>query len=380
MIRNFVLVCLCLTVFASVASAADPKPDRESCTLWSEASEPGARRARALVTQAERELVAATMAFPVSWAAACKKLSALAAPLDLPGFSHKRTRVMASVLTESMQRLSHIENAIARLQEAQQSSPDNADVLFTLASALRDWERPGPLWSCRGDRRDAEAIATFERLRALHPTYRPATVAFELAILHTRLLEFGIAARYYAEGAPLELDASQLGVIYGNWAEVTMLAGDPIGAVQLYQRAIDVSPQGRSYLLPLWGRAVALDRLGERDSAREHATRALHADGGSMAVLHSDGVFFEPESEIFYYEALGLEAQAAMPGRDPQQTLEHAAEAWRNYLATGGDITQWALSARDNLQRVEGELARRLAATTTPPATRKRGKRSTNGR
>lgn len=380
MIRSIALICLCLSALTSTANAADPKPDRESSPLWSEASKPGARRARTLLRQAEQELVAATRAFPASWEATCKKFMALAAPLDLPGFSHKRTRVMASVLTENMQRLTHIENAIARLREAEELSPDNAEVLFALGSALRDWERPGPLWSCRGDRRDAEAIATFERLRTLHPTHQPATVAFELAILHTRLLQFGRAARYYAEGAPLELDHGKLGIIYSNWAEVTMLDGDLIAAVQLYERAITASSQRLAYLLPLWGLAVALDRLGERESALEHATRALHADGGGMTVLHSDGVFFEPESEIFYYEALGLEAQAALPGRDSQSTLGEAAEAWRNYLATGGDTTQWALSARDNLQRIEAELARRLAATTKPVTPRRRGNRSTSRR
>lgn len=380
MIRTAAVMCLWLTALTSTAAAADPKPDRARAPLWSEAAAPGAQRARALLHQAEQELRAAAMAFPLSWEATCKKFLALAAPLDLPGFSHQRTRVMASVLTDNLRRLTRIENAIARLREAEARSPEDAEILFTLAIALRDWERPGPLWSCRGDRRDAEAITVLERLHVLHPSFRPATVAFELAILHTRLLHFDVAARYYADGAPLELDRRQLGVVYGNWAEVTMLAGDVITAVRLYERAIDASTEGRSYLLPLWGMAVALDRLGEQESALEHATRALHADSGGMSVLRSDGVFFEPESEIHYYEALGLEAQAALPGRDPLATLERAAEAWRTFLASGGDTTQWALSARDNLARIEAELAQRRSADSLSTVKRKRGGRSTGRR
>lgn len=357
------LVCVVFMCCVGQAHAADPQPDRVSAPFWNEASDPGSRRAQELVGQARQELIAATTSFPVSWEVACKKLSALAAPLDLPGFAHKRTRVMATVLNESMQRLTHIENAIARLREAEQLAPTDPNVLHGLATALRDWERPGPLASCQTQRRDLEAIETFERLRRLHPGYRPATLAFELAILYTRTLQFDRAAQCYADGAPLELNTAQLGVLYSNWAEVTMLAGRLIEAVRLYERAIDASSNGREFLLPLWGLAVALDRLGERETALEHATRALHAEAGSMAVLHSDGVFFEPESEIHYYEGLGHEALSRMPGVDSNASLEHAAQAWRAFFATGGDQTPWAASARDNLTRIETELARRNATT-----------------
>lgn len=346
----------------SLVHASDPKPDRQGSAFWSEASAPEAQRAQVLLRQAKQELVAAQMVFPLGWTAACQRLSMLAAPLDLPGFAHKRTRIMASMLNESMQRIAHLDNAIVRLELATALAPADAEILYTLGAALREWERPAQLGTCESDRRDAEAIAVLERLRAQHPEFRPASVSFALALLYTSALQFDRAARCYAEGAPLELDTDQLGVLYSNWAEVTMLSGDLVAAVRLYQRAIRVASRGREYMLPLWGSAVALDRLGEHESALEFATRALNADGGTMAVLHSEGVFYEPESEIHYYEGLGHEARMALPRADQDAALEQAIVSWQTFLATGGDTTPWVASARDNLRRLEAEREHRRAA------------------
>lgn len=370
MMRRFAVVLVIASMVATGAHASDPNPDRTRAAFWSAVSDPERQRAEALLQQARQELTAAALAFPIGWEAACKKLTALATPLDLPGFSHKRMRVMASVLNESMQRVTHMENAIARLREAEQLAPDNPEVLHALGVALREWERPGPLDACRAQRRDEEAIAVFERLRQRHPQHRPATVAFDLAILYTRTLQFDRASQCYADGAPLEINTAQLPILFSNWAEVTMLAGHLMEAVRLYQRALDLSSERREYLLPLWGMAVALDRLGERDSALEHATRALHAEGGSMAILHSDGVFFEPESEIHYYEGLGHEALSQLPGSDTAAELEQAAQSWRAFFATGGERTPWTASARDNLTRIEAEIARRKPATPAHPKRR----------
>lgn len=365
-------LCIALSITPERAHAIDPQPDRTASSFWREAAAPGAVRAEELLTQARQQLADADAAFPMSWQQACEQMSALAVPLDLPGFARKRERVMAGMLNESLRRLTHVENAIARLESARQLAPTNPDALFALGYALERWERPGPLWSCVSQRRDAEAIAVYELLRAEHPQYQASAISFELAILYTRTLQFDRAVKSYAEGAPLALDPSALAMTLANWAEVTMLSGDVVNAVPLYERAVEAASDGRAYLLPLWGLAVALDRLGEREAAMEHLTRALRADNSSMSVLHSNGVFFEPASEIHYYEALGHEALSRMPGVNVQQALERALASWSSFFAEGGAQTRWASFARDNQQRIEQALTR-LTTQANKPARKPSG-------
>jgi len=358
-------------VVTTQVRAFDAQPDRVASPFWSAISDPEAQRAQMLLKQAQSEVLAAG-GLRIGWAEACRQLTAMAAPLDLPGFARQRARVLSRNLHEAMRSLTHIENALARLNEARELAPTDPDVLLTLGSALQQWERPGALSNCDVQRRDAEAIVVLRRLRELHPNYRPATVAFELAVLYTRQQEFVQAAQYYAEGAPFELDIEQHSIVLSNWAEVTMLGGNLVDAVTLYQRAIATASGGREYLLPLWGLAVALDRLGEREAALEHAARAIQADQGSMEVLRSANVFFEPESEIHYYEALGYEARARVPHANVTDELQQATQSWQSFFATGGGDTPWANSARDNLTRIEAELTR----ITTKQESDSRGKPS----
>lgn len=365
-------------VIAAHARALDSQPDRVSSPFWSAISDPETQRAHALLQQAHSELVAAG-GLRIGWAEACRQLTAMAAPLDLPGFARQRARVLSRTLHEVMRSLTHTENALARLNEARELAPTDPDVLLTLGSAFQQWERPGTLGRCDVQRRDADAIAVLERLRGLHPNYRPADVAFKLAVLYTRQQLFAQAAQYYAAGAPFELDMEQHSIVLSNWAEVTMLGGNLVDAVHLYQRAIAAASGGREYLLPLWGLAVALDRLGEREAALEHAARVIQADQGSMDVLRSANVFFEPESEIHYYEALGYEARARFPEANVTDELQHAAQSWQGFFATGGSETTWANSARDNLTRIEAELAR-IAARPEADSRATRSRSSTRRR
>lgn len=371
-----VIAVLGQLVVTSQVRGFDSRPDRVAAPFWSAVSNPEAQRAHTLLQQAKSEILA-TAGPRIGWAEACRQLTAMAAPLDLPGFARQRARVLSRHLHEAMRSLTHIENALARLNEARDLAPTDPDVLLTLGFALQQWERPSALDNCDVQRRDADAIVVLERLRELHPDYRPADVAFKLAVLHTRQQHFAQAAQYYAAGAPFELDAEQRSNVFGNWAEVTMLAGDLMGAVHLYERAIRTATGLQEYLLPTWGLAVALDRLGERDGALEQVTLALHADQSRMDVLRANNVFFEPESEIHYYEALGYEARAQLPRVNVLEELQHAAQSWQSFFATGGGGTPWASSARDNLTRIEAQLQRLQAADASeqPPRRHKSGRR-----
>jgi tetratricopeptide (TPR) repeat protein len=153
---------------------------------------------------------------------------------------------------------------------------------------------------------------------------------------------------------------------------MTMLAGDLQGAVDNYERALQNSSGGRDYLLALWGLSVALDRLGEHASAIEHAQKALHAEGWSASVLRSDGVFFEPPSELHYYEGLAHEALAAHDETARARELRAAVVSFRAFVAGTGEHGPYAQAGQQALERVlaavktEGKKSRTAKAPKTP--------------
>jgi tetratricopeptide (TPR) repeat protein len=148
-----------------------------------------------------------------------------------------------------------------------------------------------------------------------------------------------------------------------------MLSGRLEEALEHYQKATELADGGRGYLLTLWGMAVTLDRLGEHEHAIEHIRKALASEGGRMTILRSDGVFFEPEHEIHYYEGLGHEALAG-GSDDPRPELRAAAESFRTYLSAAGEDARFFAAASSNLERIE-----RLLTAEASPAPRHAGKR-----
>jgi hypothetical protein len=66
-------------------------------------------------------------------------------------------------------------------------------------------------------------------------------------------------------------------------------------------------------------------------------------------------VFFEPEYEIHYYEALGHEALAVSPDNAATAARELAAAAtsMQRYLAASGANGSFSAAARASLERIE---------------------------
>jgi tetratricopeptide (TPR) repeat protein len=353
---------LCCTNVAVHAHAGSHGPQRQSAPLWREVGSPGQRRARELLRQAllhERE---AERQLPSEWPSLCRRALS-------PGFGDEnlasvrgRSRALRELSRQAFVRRARIDSAIARLELARRLVPEDPDIRYALARVLMRWEAPAPLYRCASLRRDDDAITALEALRREHPEFAQAAVAFDLAVALTRRERFAEAAQVYGETIALALDPTEAQVMRSNMAEVTMLSGDLEGAVSHYERALRGGGGGRDYLLPLWGLAVALDRLGEHDAALEHAGKAVHAEGGRMSVLRSDGVFFEPAHEIHYYEALGHEALAARSGASAARELAAAAASYRSFLTGAGDGGAFGTAARANLERVErARQARRKA-------------------
>jgi len=305
------------------------RPLDETSDFWREIRQPGHRRAQQLLGQGIRMMQAAAQE------------------------------------NRPFRKAALIGNALARFTLARSQMPDDPELLFFHARALALYERPVP-GSRRTERRDADAIALYERLREVAPDHRAEEVGFELGILYTRVRDFEQAIAAYERSVRHALADDQTPISYSNMAEVRMMSGDLPGAVADYERAIALSRaggphHGRSLALALFGLAVALDRLGEHGAAIEKASDAVSAGGGSVEVLRSDGVFYEPASEIHWYEALGHLAMAddAGPAESPTY-LRRAVQSWQRYLRLATDDDPWKALSEQRLR--EAEEALRAAA------------------
>ena len=271
---------------------------------------------------------------------------------------------------ESAQRRALLEAAIYRLELALQITPDDPEVLHSLANAKMSWVRRSPAGA--EERRDDEAAELFERVRALDPDYESRDVAFSLGVIHTRAHRFEDAAREYERSIGQEYVVDTSIEALGNLAEVTMLAGDVADAARHYERAVEIARRGHlppiqannqfypATALPLWGLAIALDRLGEHRAALDRAREAVRASNGGTELLESERVFFEPPYELYWYLALAEEVRAETGTEAERRAhLERAAAQWAAFLEQSDGESRWEDTARRNLEAIRAQLPRR---------------------
>jgi len=325
--RGALALILCATVCAPAFASEGERgrPVDQTSDFWRELRQPGHRRAQQLLSQGIRMLQT------------------------------------ASQESRPFRKAALIGNALARFTLARSHVPDDPELLFFHARALALYERPVP-GSRRTERRDDDAIALYERLREVAPDHRVEEVGFELGILYTRVRDHEKAIAAYERSVTHALSDDQTPISYSNMAEVRMMSGDLQGAVADYERAVSLSRSGgplhgRSLALSLFGLSVAMDRLGEHGGAVEKAGDAVSAGGGSLGVLRSDGVFYEPAAEIHWYEALGHLAMA--DGADPNdrpQHLRRALQSWRSYVRLATDDDPWKELAERRLEETQRAL------------------------
>lgn len=286
-----------------------------------------------------------------------------------------------------------IERALIRFERARRRRPDDPELAYYTAIALSSFARPAPDGSI--ERREDEAEQAWRRVRALDPSFQAGRVAFELGAVHMRRHEFAEAlAEYEAAlahavaptvrvmdyfylpvGAERTLASFFLPItpdlVHGNLAEAAMLVGRLDDAIEHYRAAVETTDRPETRVLALWGLALATDRDGDHDGALRFARRAIQEDPvagsrytdlsrrhGPLAILHLDGVFFEPPYELHAYEALGHEAMARDPaGGVDAEELRRALVSWRFFLAEGGNASRYAATARRHAARLEAELA-----------------------
>lgn len=269
-----------------------------------------------------------------------------------------------------------IRSAILRFEHAVTLAPQSKRAWYFLAYALSRFEH-FDRQNGTTVRRDEEAIAAFEHLQSLDPLFRATEVGFELGLLNTRVRHFAAAVREYQRSIQYALTPENTAVTYSNMAEVRMMDGDLIGAVRDYERAIHLARHTNSADargLPLFGLAVALDRLGETSEARARALEAVNV-GMGIDILHRNGVFFEPASEVHYYEALGNRALAERAqGEEKLVALQATLRSWRTYLALAAEDDPWRslVERRMESARAEVEAAspRRTSRRSARPSLR----------
>jgi tetratricopeptide (TPR) repeat protein len=145
-----------------------------------------------------------------------------------------------------------------------------------------------------------------------------------------------------------------------------MHLGDLKEAISDYREAIRIAGRsGASETVPLatWGLAVALDRSGDRIGAEREARFAVDLER-SMNVrdlLSSDGVFFYPEFEVFWYQALGeiARARAADRARDAAAHWGRAERLFAQYVRAAEPAhDRWVEIGKARLRQIKEEKAK----------------------
>ncbi len=377
---------LCLAPTAVFPAQAQPKPapapQRYSAHFYRLAADPGSVQASARLLQALTLLQQAAQVLPTDWRSLCERTLALQLSPEHGDEAAQRAgkeQALQLVARQAEARRSMIDAALATLDSALALAPQNVDLLYVRARALAAWEQPvappprarsGPVAPPRGcdvQRRDTEASAALELVMQVDPGYAANQVAFELGIERTRLHDFAGAAEAYARAIELTWRAHDAAISEANLAEVTMLAGDPAGALPHYQQALGLSggPGGtRDYALARFGIAVAEDRLGEHEKALTSAAQATESAGRTLSALEADGVFFEPAYERHYYLALGHESLAQLA---PEARAAHLAAArleYQAFVTAAPESDPYREAAQTDL----GAIVRELAALPHPVA------------
>lgn len=270
-----------------------PAP-RRAARFWRAARSPQARETRHLLASAEAMLRAASRM--TRWSTLCRQVGADA----------------GAAREIAVRRMVLLENAAARADLAARRDPDEPMALLLGADAVEQWERPE--LGCAVSRKDAEALARYRAVRERFPDVAPELVLTSLAIAASRVGDDEAAIAAYREVIAIAAhQPRRLAMVHGNLAETLMMRGEVRDAVDHYEAAEAAATSADDTValaLARYGLAAALARLGERRAAVEAARRAVEADGDDLDTLRIEGVFFQPEYEVHFYEALGHEARA----------------------------------------------------------------------
>jgi tetratricopeptide (TPR) repeat protein len=190
--------------------------------------------------------------------------------------------------------------------------------------------------------------AEFERMAPRDP--RLEGIFFKRSLAYTKLGgddNYRLAAADYEKQLRLMDQGSapeeEIARVLSNAAEIYMAMGDLDRALTLYYDSIEFA--SRSQRLYAFGLAVALDRDGQAVKARETIRRF---GGYSYDVLNppEGGVFFIPDGDEHYYQALGHETAGQ---------FEAAINHYRQYLRLQ-PRSRYGERAQQNIRLLEARM------------------------
>lgn len=218
------------------------------------------------------------------------------------------------------------------------------------------------------------AIEILEPTLAAAPTHPSAVRAWdELAIAYARVGRREDERRAYDAFLGLEHHERSRATAVYNVAESLMLDGRLREAVARYREAVRLGEElpptfdgPSTFVLSLWGLAVALDRAGDPQASMREVERVSQHDP-TQAFLHHRSVFFEPPYERYWYE--GLHAMHAARDADRPRArataLLAAEQAFRRYVADARPGDRFVGQAKERQRKLERE--RRDAERKLPP-------------
>lgn len=254
--------------------------------------------------------------------------------------------------------------ALAHLERALALRPDDPRAL---ASAARLRERRNDL---DGALRDAT------RSLALDPEGPAAQDAhFTLAVVHTWRGEHPAARDHYLALLRLPVTEHTRSMVLGNLGDEFQALGDMDAAIDSYVACVALRP---GYALGWLGLAIARDRA-HLDPAPDAATAVRAASDDVLArmqalrmgpgfdpaalldVLSSEGVFYVPAYDRFYYQGVAHEAAArawsagndfgvAPVAAEADAHRRAARVAWRRYLDAAAPDDPWRGRAEAHLR------------------------------
>jgi tetratricopeptide (TPR) repeat protein len=339
-------LCLTLLLAATSSAAAEAGSQRQSARFFRLASATAAARAETLRQAASEDLEHAAQASAADFHTLCERAQSIPA-------GTQRDRAIALFIDQLRQRREWIDRALLQLTEAEKLDHADPRTSYLRGLAFMRWEEPADLSGCRVRRKTEQAIEAFSRLQRSDPLFEASQVAFQLGLLFTRAHAFEAAADSYKRSIALAFESSDTASAQANLGEVTMLAGDPAGALEHYDEARKLVPGGRDYALVAFGSAVALDRLGEHAAAVQRGSQAIEAAGRSLGWLHGADVFFEPAYELDYYEALAHEALAELVPATRELATAAAISGYRRFLAAAEPDNPYRANAERNLHQLE---------------------------
>ncbi len=176
----------------------------------------------------------------------------------------------------------------------------------------------------------------------------------------------------YEQYLQTEVDEEQRASAVLNMAEAEMRRGNLKDAITGYEEALRVAQGVRTgggvttYVLAIWGMAVAKDRNGDASGAMLEARRAVSHDRLLGIISDRRVVFFVPAYERDYYLGLG-ELALTVDSDTTRAKLQHAERAERRfteYLRAATSDDRWLRRAKEHLdfaKKRQKELGKGLA-------------------